>query len=101
MPLCQLVYIVSIYSICSCNCFISLFLLSLLSNSIPIVRPNDSNSSFDIDEKSGFGGSTGSSTDAGAVSETEAELSNEVDENESIHYDNEGNIIDLDELESE
>ena len=33
--------------------------------------------------------------------ETEAELSNEVDENESIHYDNEGNIIDLDELESE
>ena len=33
--------------------------------------------------------------------ETEAELSDEVDENESIHYDNEGNIIDLDELESE
>ena len=32
---------------------------------------------------------------------TEAELSDEVDENESIHYDNEGNIIDLDELESE
>ena len=35
-----------------------------------MVRPNDSNSSFDIDEKSGLGGLTGSSTDAGAVSTT-------------------------------
>ena len=33
--------------------------------------------------------------------ETQAELSDEIDENEAIHYDDEGNIIDLDELESE
>ena len=51
---------------------ISLFLLCLLSNSIPIVRPNVSKSSFDIDSKSRGGGFTGSSTDAGAVSDTEA-----------------------------
>jgi hypothetical protein len=33
--------------------------------------------------------------------ETQPELSDEVDENETFHYDNEGNIVDLDELESE
>ena len=33
--------------------------------------------------------------------ETQAELSDEIDENDAIHYDDEGNMIDLDELESE